>query len=290
MKLALFSVEYFLAMFKTSLIDTAVGISSIYLISHNAITIKAKSSWVDFNFLALTPIYAIVLVLSFVLENSEVGSGINGILYAAPIADFISIFVILILTITFFRSLSKLPTEIEEEKETIKESKLGLIITISREHGSKGKQIGKMVADKLGIPFYYKEMIAIAAQESGLDKEFISNINTDAPNILYDLYVIIIDLNLFLDFEFVVSLYKIKGSLIPYAVIFSFLSILRVATKSSWTLSASKGYFINNSLSKIESDGVTTFCFKSFLNPTCFGTSKILSSNIPSSLINPHAP
>ncbi len=38
----------------------------------------------------------------------------------------------------------------------LKPSKPGVIITIAREHGSSGKQIGKLVAQKLGIPFYYK--------------------------------------------------------------------------------------------------------------------------------------
>ena len=132
----------------------------------------------------------VVLILSSVLENNTAGSGINGILYAAPIADFISIFVIVILTLSFFRNVNKLDETSEEVVEaTIKTSKPGMIITISREHGSKGKQIGKMVAEQLGIPFYYKEMIAIAAQESGLDQEFISNINNNAPNVLYDLYL-----------------------------------------------------------------------------------------------------
>ena len=141
------------------------------------------------DILCFTPV---VIILSSVLEGNEAGSGINGILYAAPIADFISIFVILILTLTFFKGLSKLEaTPVEEENviEEIKESRPGFIITISREHGSKGKQIGKMVAERLNIPFYYKEMIAMAAQESGLDKEFISDINVNAPNILYDLYL-----------------------------------------------------------------------------------------------------
>ena len=44
----------------------------------------------------------------------------------------------------------------------LKPSKPGVIITIAREHGSSGKQIGKLVAQKLGIPFYYKEMVALA--------------------------------------------------------------------------------------------------------------------------------
>ena len=138
------------------------------------------------DILCFTPV---VLILSNVLENKEAGTGINGILFAAPIADFISIFVIVILTVTFFKGILKVEKEETTNNEVIKESKPGFIITISREHGSKGKQIGKLVAEKLNIPFYCKEMIAIAAKESGLDQEFISNINNNAPNKLYDLYM-----------------------------------------------------------------------------------------------------
>ena len=71
----------------------------------------------------------------------------------------------------------------------LKPSKPGVIITIAREHGSSGKQIGKMVAQKLGIPFYYKEMVALAAHESGFDREFISDIHKNAPDALRDLYL-----------------------------------------------------------------------------------------------------
>lgn len=68
-------------------------------------------------------------------------------------------------------------------------SKPGVIITIARQHGSSGKQIGKLVAQRLGIPFYYKEMIALAAHESGLDAEFISDIHKNSPDVLRDLYL-----------------------------------------------------------------------------------------------------
>lgn len=71
----------------------------------------------------------------------------------------------------------------------LKPSKPGVIITIAREHGSSGKQIGKMVAQKLGIPFYYKEMVALAAHESGFDREFISDIHKNAPDALRNLYL-----------------------------------------------------------------------------------------------------
>lgn len=71
----------------------------------------------------------------------------------------------------------------------LKPSKPGVIITIAREHGSSGKQIGKCIANALGIPFYYKEMITLAAKESGLNREFISDIHKNSPDIMRDLYL-----------------------------------------------------------------------------------------------------
>lgn len=45
------------------------------------------------------------------------------------------------------------------------------IITISRQFGSGGREIGKKIAEQLDIPFYDKELIEIAAKESGMDEE-----------------------------------------------------------------------------------------------------------------------
>ena len=50
-----------------------------------------------------------------------------------------------------------------------------LILTIGREYGSGGHQIGQRVAEKLGIAFYDKQIISLAAQKSGLSDEFIAN-------------------------------------------------------------------------------------------------------------------
>lgn len=47
------------------------------------------------------------------------------------------------------------------------------IVTISREYGSGGRIIGRMVAEKLGVPFYDKELIDMAAEKSGLSKEIV---------------------------------------------------------------------------------------------------------------------
>ena len=106
--------------------------------------------------------------------------GVEAILFAAPISDLIALVVTAILSISFIKSL-KVDTESEKVDATIKPSKKGVIITISREHGSSGKQIGKLVAEKLGIPFYYKETTALAAIESGLDTDFMIDINSNSP-------------------------------------------------------------------------------------------------------------
>lgn len=50
-----------------------------------------------------------------------------------------------------------------------------LIITIGREYGSGGRQIGQIVAEKLGVSFYDKKIISLAAEKSGLSDEFIAN-------------------------------------------------------------------------------------------------------------------
>lgn len=113
--------------------------------------------------------------------------GVEGALYAAPIADFIGIIITIILLVLFFKKLVQ-EEAIKNDDVKILDSKDGVIITISRMHGSRGKYIGEQIAKRLNIPYYYKELTAIAAQESGLDREFISKLNQKS-NVLHDLYL-----------------------------------------------------------------------------------------------------
>ena len=48
-----------------------------------------------------------------------------------------------------------------------------MVITISRETGSGGHTIGKLLAEKLGYAFYDKEIVASAARAMGIDEKFI---------------------------------------------------------------------------------------------------------------------
>ena len=55
------------------------------------------------------------------------------------------------------------------------------IITISREFGSGGRTIGKLAAERLGIPCYDQELIERFSKESGFSKEFVAARGEDAP-------------------------------------------------------------------------------------------------------------
>ena len=64
------------------------------------------------------------------------------------------------------------------------------IITISREFGSGGRSIGRMVAEKLGYQFYDQELILDVAKESGLAKEVVACLlytSLFAPEVKYRL-------------------------------------------------------------------------------------------------------
>ncbi|SFR55276.1 cytidylate kinase-like family protein [Anaeromicropila populeti] len=67
------------------------------------------------------------------------------------------------------------------------------IITISRQYGSGGRQIGKKTAEIFGIPFYDSEIITQAARESGFAEQAFEKAEEKATNSL--LYSITMGMN-----------------------------------------------------------------------------------------------
>ncbi len=62
------------------------------------------------------------------------------------------------------------------------------IITVARQFGSGGRDIAKSLAQELGIKFYDKELISLAAKESGMNPEVFEKIDEQATNsLLYSL-------------------------------------------------------------------------------------------------------
>ena len=137
----------------------------------------------------------LLIIFSILLANRI---GIEGIFYAAPITDIFSFGVTLMIMVRIIKSFS-VSEEVKEVdvldnknvliNELIKPSKKGVIVAISREHGTAGKRIGELIAKKLNIPFYCTEIMKIASIESGISNEFIKNINTNDGTVLGGYYM-----------------------------------------------------------------------------------------------------
>lgn len=79
--------------------------------------------------------------------------------------------------------------QMKEQKKELEISHQNKVITISREYGSCGHEIGKKLADKLGIAFYDREIIGIVAKESGYTEKFIEEHEQKLENyLLHDFY------------------------------------------------------------------------------------------------------
>ena len=61
------------------------------------------------------------------------------------------------------------------------------IITIGRQFGSGGKEVGIRVAKELGIPFYDKEILQEAAKKSGLCEKILENFDERPKSLLYSI-------------------------------------------------------------------------------------------------------
>ena len=101
--------------------------------------------------------------------------GIYGVLNAGPIADVITFFIAIIIFYSEYRKLSikEKSTNLEDIKvnDTYKGKKI--VITISREYGSGGHYVGELLAKRMGINFYDKNLINLISEKSGLSKEYV---------------------------------------------------------------------------------------------------------------------
>ena len=59
-----------------------------------------------------------------------------------------------------------------------------IVITIAREYGSGGRTIGEMLANKLGIHYYDKELIKLASEDSGINEALFVKADEQVKSIL----------------------------------------------------------------------------------------------------------
>ena len=62
------------------------------------------------------------------------------------------------------------------------------IITVGRQYGSGGRYVAKLLAEKLDIPFYDKELLAEASRDSGICQELLESYDEkQGKNLLFSL-------------------------------------------------------------------------------------------------------
>lgn len=113
--------------------------------------------------------------------------GIYGVLNAGPIADAITFFIALVIFYSEYRKLSikENSTNLEDIKvnNTYKGKKI--VITISREYGSGGHYVGELLAKRMGLNFYDKNLINLISKKSGLSKEYVEANNQKLASFKY---------------------------------------------------------------------------------------------------------
>lgn len=116
--------------------------------------------------------------------------GLYGVLYAGPIADFICFIICIFIFKSEYGKLTNKDTVAKDYKEEVnynkKSKKNNIVIAISREYGSGGRYVGKLLAEELKINFYDKELISLSAKESGLSKEYIKRIDEKNSSIKFE--------------------------------------------------------------------------------------------------------
>ena len=104
--------------------------------------------------------------------------GIFGVLQAGPIADSITFVIAIFVFGSEYHKLSKADADaVVSDDDNLNNKYTGkrVVITISREYGSGGRYVGRLLADKMGIKFYDKDIINMVSKESGLGVNYIIN-------------------------------------------------------------------------------------------------------------------
>ena len=99
-------------------------------------------------------------------------------MYKRQVADGLAFVIAAILLVLEVRHFGKEKVKSEaliDDTSTDNQLNKQIVITISREYGSGGRYIGRLIADKLGIKLYDKEFITKLAQETGLSEEYIES-------------------------------------------------------------------------------------------------------------------
>jgi cytidylate kinase len=175
-------IEFAVLLFRTFLVVSAINaleMSTSTMLQSLGNVVSATAVSFIRQIILFIPI-ALILCIGF-------NKGIYGALYAGPIADTICFIICIFVFRHEYVSVGKNKHTTEETHEYKNDNYNGkkIIITISREYGSGGRYVGELLARKLGINFYDKEIITLASKESGLSESYVEETDEKKNKQLY---------------------------------------------------------------------------------------------------------
>lgn len=152
----------------------AAMMSGEYFVKAITRRFKGDFGYVKLGFDITLLVLAGVLSLVFMSGIYGVREGtVVSALIVGPIVHFVS---------PYYRFLDKWITDPTRRTVEAVEQNLHVIITIAREYGSGGHELGEMLAKELGIRLYDNEFIRLAAQRSGMDEQDIVKNEQSIPS------------------------------------------------------------------------------------------------------------
>ena len=151
-----------------------VGINALEITT--SVLLQALGKVFKATMLAFTRQIILLIPISLLL-GVVLKKGIYGVLYAGLVSDILCFIMAIFVFKSEYNILSKEPVTSNVKDSFVTGNYKGkhIVITIAREYGSGGHFVGKLLAEKLGIGFYDKELISLTAKKTGLSKEYIEN-------------------------------------------------------------------------------------------------------------------
>ena len=153
-----------------------------------SISILLQSMGSSFKSTLLALARDVIFFVPSIIIIAMISHNVVTMLWSAIIADILAFITSIYLLRKEFKTIEKLDEDYELEVNSNNKGKNILnnkvVITISREYGSGGHYVGKLLSQELGIAFYDKEIINLTAQKYGYSKKYI--LENEERNIYYN--------------------------------------------------------------------------------------------------------
>ena len=134
--------------------------------------------------------FLIRLPVSYFL-SIQPGVSLTGVGLAVPLSTVFGIAMCLVYYRRMNQKTQATPSDaslaLDEPDSQAYNPEVSTVIAISRSYGAGGRTVGRMVAQRLGIPFYDKELLQEAAKKSGLCEKIFENFDERPKSLLYSI-------------------------------------------------------------------------------------------------------